>query len=221
MQDQKLAEKLLADGKINESQLSQATQMQEATGGELAPILVKMGFVSGAEMTELLSELEGVKIVDDLQNTILPEALVKSIPRDLIERHLVIPIAKEGNRITLAMVDAEDFDAINEIQFLTGMKLELVVASKESIRKAITQFFYTDDSDAERTAGPEASDDAAVDGEGQTADLVMSDDPQDLSEWQLKAALIPLLIDKGVITEDELRQKAMDLESTVQETPQG
>ncbi len=218
MQDQKLSQQLLADGKINESQLSQATQLMAATGGDLARILVKMGFVSDADVTEYLSVLEGVKTVKDLQDMILPEVLVKSIPRDLIEKHLVIPIAKEGNRITLAMTDPEDFDAINEIQFLTGMKLEPVMATKESIRKAITQFFYTADS---TEGAAEQGEEAGAPLVSEEGEIGLATEAPLLSDWQLKAALIPLLIEKGIITEGELQAKALELESAAQETPQG
>lgn len=215
MQERELAEQLLKDGLINQSQLDQATQLQEATGGELAQILVKMGFVSDTDVTTYLSKLEGVDTVD-LTDMILPEVLVKSIPRDLIEKHLVIPIHKEGNRITLAMTNPEDFDAINEIQFLTGMKLEPVMATKESIRKAITEFFYRVEQKSSEQVEGEAPLEAVTTEGGESAE---ADGELRLSEWQLKAALIPLLIDKGIITEEELRLKATELE--MQETPQG
>lgn len=217
MHDRELAQLLLKDGKISEAQVAKATALVSATGSELGPILVKMGFIKDHDLAVYLAKVEGVQQVD-ISKLILPEALVKSIPRDCIEKHLVVPIHKVGNTITLAMTDTEDYDAINEIQFLTGMRVESVLASKESIRKVITEFFYREPvavaAPAAPAAAPVAAPAPAAPAEEGEVGLDLGGDEADLSDWQLRRALIPLLIDKGIITEEELRRKAVALEAS-------
>ena len=71
-------------------------------------------------------------------------------------------------------------------------KIESVLASKEQIRLSISRFYYEGGA-REVLLGDLADEDGAV--------------PQ----WKMKRALIPLLIEKGLITEEELIERARSI----------
>ncbi len=66
---------------------------------------------------------------------------LKRIPRDLAEKHLLIPIKKSGEQLIVAMVDPNNIVAIDDLRFLSGMDIVAVVASEPAIREAIEKHY--------------------------------------------------------------------------------
>jgi len=216
VEDNKLATLLVDEQRVTAAQIAQAQAMAKATGGAVGTILVKLGFITDDVLAAYTSRVDGVERID-ISGMILPESLISSIPRACIEKHRVIPIKKDHKTITLAMANPEDLESIEEIQFITGMKVHAVIASKESINRAITQFF--DELDVRK----EEDDAPAVGVAARTDELAMSATPTHevaldsgapaLTEYQIQRALIPLLIEKGIITDAELQAKARQIEA--------
>lgn len=221
MQEDKLAALLLEDQKVSEAQLQQARSLMSATGGDLGQLLMKLGFIDGEVLSTYKAKVDGVESVD-VGSLIIPENLVTSVPRESIEKYRVLPIRKDGNTLTLAMADAENFEAIEEIRFLTGMKINAVVAAPDALAKAITTFFDRLDA-AEAAEKEEADEDAAVGVAAPSGDVSIDIEmPTDqvalelglerLLEPRYQRALVPLLIAKGIITEAELAEQVRKIE---------
>ena len=191
MDDRQLAQALVTRERVTTAEMNRALEMQRDLGGPLSPILVKMGFISDDELTSFLAAQEGMRW-EDISQVVIPQALVNLIPREVIEKYQMIPVHRTGDTITVAVTDPLNLEAINEVQFLTGKKIETTLASKEQIRRAIMRFYH----------------------DGGAREVLLGDLPEGLggmSESKLKLALIPLLIEKGIITEDELVEKARQI----------
>ena len=198
MDIKKLGQALIKANKLTKEKFKYALAMHEKIGGDFAPLLVKLGYVSDADITEIVGKLEGIPTVN-IATLVIPKKLVEKIPRDVIEKHTVIPVSKKDDQIRLAMSDVNDYEAIEEIQFLTGCKVDPVLASRDAIRKSIIQFYY----------GDEQLDDDQIE---------ESEDPFEKVEELLSErtktvtkALIALLIEKNLISQDELIEKVNDL----------
>ncbi|WP_434352900.1 type IV-A pilus assembly ATPase PilB [Psychrobacter sp. HD31] len=72
----------------------------------------------------------------DLQN--LPLSL---IDKKLIKQYQVLPIASDGQRVTLAMIDTSWLEAINTIAFSTQLKVDTVVVEADKLAKIINQLY--------------------------------------------------------------------------------
>ena len=79
--------------------------------------------------------------------------------RDRAKRHLVIPIEKQGNVLKLAMADPMNIIAIDDVEMLTGLKAEPVLASESSITQTIEQLFSLAETLAEDIETKEHADD--------------------------------------------------------------
>ena len=188
MEDRILAQSLVQQKRVMTEDMNKALEMQRNIGGQLGPILVKMGFIEDDVLTSYLARQEGMEWVD-IPQLVIPQALVNSIPREVIEKHQIMPVHRVKDTITVAVNDPLDLEAIDEIQFLTGKKIETVLASKEQIRRAISRFYY----------------------EGGAREVLLGefeDDDGSVPQWKMRRALIPLLLEKGVITEEELIERA-------------
>ncbi len=192
MDKQKLGQELLKTKKLTKEQWQMVLTLHDKIGGDFAPLLVKLGYVSDIDITEIIGRLEGVETID-ISTIVIPKKLMNQIPRDVIEKHGVIPISRRENQITLAMSNINEYDAIEEIQFLTGCKVEPVLASREGIRKAIFQFFSEEQKEEEPTT---PSKDATS-----LEKLIEQDN------LAFQKALVQLLIQKNIFSQDELLAK--------------
>jgi type IV pilus assembly protein PilB len=136
----KLGELLLKAQLINQQQLTKALEEQKSSGGKLGEILQRLGFVTEDDIIECLSHQFGVPSIN-LRHFEIDPNVAKIIPVDLARKYNVIPVNKTGATLTLAMTDPTNIFAMDEITFMTGYRVEPVVASEEAIRERIDRNF--------------------------------------------------------------------------------
>ncbi len=73
----------------------------------------------------------------NLSEIVLPEVLIKKIPRRLIAKYQFIPINIKDNVLTAAFGEEPSLDTLDEIRTVTNYKIKVVLASKESIHQTI------------------------------------------------------------------------------------
>jgi type IV pilus assembly protein PilB len=120
--------------------LNKALEEQKTTGGKLGEILQRLGFVTEDDIIECLSHQFGVPSIN-LRHFEIDPNVAKIIPVDLARKYNVIPVNKTGATLTLAMTDPTNIFAMDEITFMTGYRVEPVVASEEAIRERIDRNF--------------------------------------------------------------------------------
>ncbi len=134
--DDHLGELLVRKKLISLNELRQAQELQKSSGGNLGKSLTKLGHVSDKEITEFLSSQYNVPAIDLGEYTLDP-TIVGLIPREVSERHKILPVSRAGTSLVVAMVDPTNLHAIDDVKFLTGYNVEPVVASEAAIEKAI------------------------------------------------------------------------------------
>jgi len=137
-----LGELLVREQLISIDQLETAKREQKKSGQRLGAALVRLGYVSDGQLTDFMSKQYSVPSIDLSGFEIDPEAL-KSVPKEVCEKHGVIPVSKSGNTLVLAMSDPSNIFVRDDIQFLTRCKLEPVVASESAIQAAIEKNYQS------------------------------------------------------------------------------
>ena len=143
MDDQRLAQLLLEKKLITPPQLRNAVNLQKQTGGSLRQIVVKLNYVKPADLNALIAEVEHVNVVQNILPEKIHKEAMKKIPKRVIEKYNIAPLYHEEDEgtILLAMEDPKDFQAIEEVQFLTGMRVEPALASRSEIIKALNRYY--------------------------------------------------------------------------------
>jgi type IV pilus assembly protein PilB len=141
-------------GLLTETQLRSALAEQRKWGGKLGHTLVQMGFVDENSMVHALSRQLHVPVVE-LDTLVPPEYLLQLFPVDLAERYTVFPVSADlaQKTLTLASPDPSNVDALQELAFHTGHKVQVTVTSASSIERAIRKHYYGGASNT--TASPE------------------------------------------------------------------
>jgi len=121
---------------ISPEQLEKAMEEERNSGGRLGFNLVKLGFLKESDLTSFLSTQYNTPHINLSEFEIDPQ-IIKLIPTSIVEKYQLIPIDKIGSTLILAMSDPSNIFAIDDVKFLTGLNIEVLVASETSIKSAI------------------------------------------------------------------------------------
>jgi type IV pilus assembly protein PilB len=142
MPSDRLGELLVRAKLITPEQLDQALEIQKSSGGLFGAVLVKLGYISEAEIASCLSHQHGVPSVD-LSKVAIDPAVLKLIPADVARKHLLIPLSRSGNILTVAMANPSNIFAIDDLRFITGCNIQPMVASDTSIQNGLNRYYET------------------------------------------------------------------------------
>ena len=141
----KLGALLIEAGLVDEYQLKSGLAQQKQWGGRLGHNLVKLGFLSEESLLKFLSKQLSLPCVDFGKVRIIPSVL-KIVPDAMVKKYNIMPLAiketeKGRKTLFLAMSDPTHLDAIDEIQFTTGLAVKPVIATESSLADAIMYYY--------------------------------------------------------------------------------
>lgn len=141
MKSRKRLGDLLVEARLlSQTQLDKALTVQKKTGERLGKTLINLGYITEQSMIEALEVQLGVPRIDLATYPVSAEAAA-AIPAVLAERHQVIPVRRDGKRLTLAMVDPTNFYAIDDVRMVTGCEVDAVIAAEREIVAAINETY--------------------------------------------------------------------------------
>lgn len=155
-----LGERLIEAGVITDAQLSLALREKKRNGGYLGSVLVKLGFITEEVLTDSLAAETHTEVVDVI-NVVIDEGVLELIPYDVAKKNRVVPIGMDDKMLTVAMADAFDVVAIDNIEKLTGLQLEVTSAAEADIGDALERH-YAQSSSIEDTIDALMSDEQLV-----------------------------------------------------------
>jgi twitching motility protein PilT len=121
-----LGESLIKNGLISKDQLQKALKRRAQVDLPLGSILIEMGFLRTDDLLDFLSKKFGVSSVN-LFKTDIDRSLLDLIPLDKMQQYKILPVALEGNTLTLAMISPQDFMTISDLEFTIGKKIKPVI----------------------------------------------------------------------------------------------
>jgi len=139
----KLGQLLITSQVITDEQLREAVGLQRKEGGRLGTNLVKLGYITEEKLVAFLSKQWGVPAVT-LSDYKIDPSVLKLIPIEIARKYLIIPVARVGAVLTIAMADPSNVFVIDDVKFMTGFNVDVVVAGESSILQAISTHYRGD-----------------------------------------------------------------------------
>jgi type IV pilus assembly protein PilB len=136
----RIGELLLKEKRITVEQLQEALTHQRQHGGKLGLNLIKLGFVKDSDITALLSKQYGVPSISLAEFEVDP-SVVKLVSAETAHKYQIVPLARAGATLTIAMIDPTNVFAMDDIRFMTGYNVEPVVASEIAVLDAIQRYY--------------------------------------------------------------------------------
>lgn len=134
----RLGDILIERGLLDEHQLQQALEDQRTSGDKLGDILVRLGFITAEKMADALSVHLGYPRVDLARQYIAPE-VVELVSDAFLKTHEILPLEVENNILTVAMTDPLNIFVIDELQRITGMSIQPMIATAGEIQTALSR----------------------------------------------------------------------------------
>ena len=136
----RIAELLVRGGVVTREQLNQAQEKERDNGSSVIRELVRLGFTSEDNLSDFLARQFGIEKVE-LNPSAIEDAVFSLVPPQLVQKHQLVPLKLLGASLTVAMADPTDLVAINEIKFITGYGVRVVLASPSAIKKTLDHRF--------------------------------------------------------------------------------
>lgn len=137
----KLGDLLCEVGIIAEEQLKEALDKQKKQGGKLGQVLIDLGHITEDVLLAFLGKQCGVSYVSLSEFGEIPESVIKKVPEQVVRHQNLIPLAREGNRLTIAMSDPLNVFATDDLRLMTGHEISVVIASEQEIKNAIDKYY--------------------------------------------------------------------------------
>ena len=135
-----LGELLIEQGIINQQQLDKALAYQREKGGLIGEILVGLGFALEENIAQALTSQYGFPYLP-LSSYEISSDIINIIPERIARQYLLIPIDKIGSNITLSMSNPLNIQAIEDVEMLSGCKVQTFVSTSSDIKKAIDKYY--------------------------------------------------------------------------------
>jgi type IV pilus assembly protein PilB len=201
----RFGEFLVKAGMINDEQLREALAAQSSQGGRVGTNLVKLGYLGEKDLIEQLSQHFGVPSVD-LKGMEIEEQVLKIIPADIARKYTILPVAKAGATVTLAMIDPTNVFAMDDVKFMTGYKVEPVVASETALRAAIEEHYGSTHAIELRKVMEDLTEEADAD-----LELLEEEEDLDLGTLEEESGAAPVVKLVNIILTDAIKRSASDI----------
>jgi type IV pilus assembly protein PilB len=130
---------LVKDGILTIAQLSELKTKAETEKAPLLSLLTTDGQVSGETLTKIIAKVTKLPYVNLSEAKIDPEILAL-LPADIAERYMSVPLGEMQHRLVVAMLDADNVQAVDFLSNKIGRPLKVYAASEEGIRKVLEQY---------------------------------------------------------------------------------
>ncbi|MGY8769425.1 MAG: GspE/PulE family protein [Pirellulales bacterium] len=135
----RLGNVLIKRGFVTIEQLEQALVYQKSKGQKklLGEILVELDYCTEDQIIESLAIEYGVPYAK-LEARLADPKVIDTLPREYIEKNLVLPLFKIENVLTVAVTELSNLFLIDEIRSMTELDIQIVASSTKDIRRMIT-----------------------------------------------------------------------------------
>ncbi|MCB9819905.1 Flp pilus assembly complex ATPase component TadA [Candidatus Nomurabacteria bacterium] len=136
---QKLTALLVEEGLVAKSDIEAAQKESVDKKQPLFAVLAENGTVDDELLTHAIAQVSGVPYVN-LRGTVIDEKILNLLPEDIAERFMAVPLAEVQNRLAVAMIDANNVQAVDYLANRIQRPIKVFMASEAGIRHVLEQY---------------------------------------------------------------------------------
>ncbi len=198
-----LGQLLLARGVVTQEQIDKALAEQKDKGHRklLGELLVEMGYCTDNQIAAALAEAYGVPYAQVSPKICDPKA-VEILPREFLEAHIVLPLFRVHDVLTVAVNEPTNVFLIDEIERLSGCRVRMVCSTTKDIKATLQTYlpaanvFVIDD---------------IIDEEGLEEFTLIESITQDISNLEEVAGQSPVVKLVNYVLYNAVRENASDI----------
>lgn len=151
--NQKQVEKLLVEEGLIEQGKLDALRVKASEGSQpLLQLLVNEGNVSNEVLAKTVAQVNKIPYVN-LVDARIDKEILRLLPKDVAEHYMAVPIGEIKNKLVIAMLDADNVQAVDFLANKIGRPMKVYTASEEGIRRILKQYDEDVEADVHRAIG--------------------------------------------------------------------
>jgi len=113
---------------------------QKVKHKQLGQILIELGYITQAQLSEALAVQAGIERVD-LSSVSIGGEIIGLVPADLVSKYNVLPLWRENGRLAVAMTDPFQLQATEDLRLVTGCLIQRYYAEPAQLEHAVLKFY--------------------------------------------------------------------------------
>lgn len=136
---EKLTKLLVEEGLVTQDDILLAEKEAADGSKPLFSVLLEKQVVDDELLTHAMAQVSGVPYVN-LRSTIIDEKVLMLLPPDIAERFMAVPLAEVQNRLAVAMIDANNVQAVDYLANRIQRPIKVFMASEAGVRHVLEQY---------------------------------------------------------------------------------
>lgn len=167
---------LSTEGLVDGAKLKATVEAAEAANEPIIDFLLKNNLVDIEAIVQIEAMLLGVPYVN-INDFIVDQEVLKLMPTSAAERSMAVPLQlSSGGRLSVAMLDANNIQAIDYLTSLVKKPLKVYMASEQGIRHVLEQY-GTDFSSVNKAAAVSEAESKIANEESDNLKVIVQDSP--------------------------------------------
>jgi type IV pilus assembly protein PilB len=129
-------------GKATREQVHEALQLQAQRRIPIGQLLIELGYCTEEDINQALAAQAGMETLE-IEAMELAREVVDLIPAEMAQSYQIVPIGydKTTNTLTIAIKNANNFRAVDDIRLLMGYNVKPIIADPKAVEKLLQRFY--------------------------------------------------------------------------------
>jgi len=136
---EKLVTLLVSEGLVSENVLQGVKLISTKSNKPIIGLLIEQNIVDDELLTHAIAQVSGVPYVN-LSESVIEQNILGLLPEDIAERFMAVPLAEVNNRLAVAMIDANNVQAVDYLANRIERPLKVFMASEAGVRHVLGQY---------------------------------------------------------------------------------
>ena len=108
---------------------------------EVLDTLLEKGYMNEEQLAQVFAKKYDIEFVQNLNDYKITKEVLELVPKNICDRHILIPITKIDKFLIVAFSDPSDMNIKDSLSFITGHKIKSVVSTRESIKNTLNKYY--------------------------------------------------------------------------------
>ncbi|MDE0957321.1 MAG: ATPase, T2SS/T4P/T4SS family [Planctomycetota bacterium] len=136
----KVGEILLEKGWVTDEQIKKALGYSKAENCKIGEALVNLEICSQEQVSRALAIHFQLPFAN-LGKHIIPQEIIDSVPKEVALEHKIVPVARKGRTLVIAMGDPLDFFTIDNLRFILSTEVDCALATPAAVEEALDDYY--------------------------------------------------------------------------------
>ena len=201
--------RLFDTNKISKAELQEALKAKHKYGNSLQYNIGALNLVDESVLTHCLAEQhKNCRVVNLSSIKKISENILNTIPEKYVGRYQVLPFKSEGGKLHTATMDPNNWQILNEVQFISGYSVVPYLAAEYYLLNSIEKFYKVK---TDKPTNHEAMSNMQNGDWNSGLELVEEKQESISYHEELKDSDAPIIKLANVIIEEAIKQKASDI----------